>query len=167
MSDIGWAEEGIIQYDRIALEDHSYTATREERSRHQKSWKLSLNSEGVQGPLNQRSDLKGAKQTCKKMSQEHTHESSDKGAINSLKALKNMHIDLMLLQDGDTILLPQHIRLHLRHHDGNQAATCGRRGTGIRGNLHLGANSVFFSKKLFQNELFFNSFSRNLIDGQV
>ena len=44
---------------------------------------------------------------------------SDKGAINSLKALKNMHIDLTLLQDGDTILLPQRIRLHLRHHDGN------------------------------------------------
>ena len=41
----------------------------------------------------------------------------------------------MLLQDGDTILLPQRIRLHLRHHDGNQAASCG--------NLHPGVNSVF------------------------
>ena len=40
---------------------------------------------------------------------------SDTGAINSLKAMKNTHIDLMLLQDGDTILLPQGIRLHLRH----------------------------------------------------
>ena len=57
---------------------------------------------------------------------------SDKGAINSLKALKNTIVDLKLLQDGDTILLPQRIRLHLRHHDGNQAATCGQRGTGTR-----------------------------------
>ena len=31
LSDIG--EEGKIQYDKIALEDHFYTATREERSR--------------------------------------------------------------------------------------------------------------------------------------
>ena len=67
---------------------------------------------------------------------------SDKSAINSLKALKNVHIDLMLLQGGDTILLPQHIRLHLRHHDGNPAATCGQRGTGIRGNLHPGVVPV-------------------------
>ena len=69
---------------------------------------------------------------------------SDKGATNSLKALKNMHIDLMLLQDGGTIVLPQRIRLHLRHHDGNQAATCGQRGTGIRGTLHPGVKSDFF-----------------------
>ena len=32
---------------------------------------------------------------------------SDKGLINSLKALRNTIIDLKLLQDGDTILLPQ------------------------------------------------------------
>ena len=61
---------------------------------------------------------------------------SDKGAINSFKALTNTIIDLKLLQDGDTILLLQRFRLHLRHHDGNQAATCGQRGAGIRGNLH-------------------------------
>ena len=69
---------------------------------------------------------------------------SDRGAISSLKAMKNTIIDLMLLHDGDAILLPQRIRLHLRHHDGNQAATCGQRGTGIRGNLHPGVNSEFF-----------------------
>ena len=57
----------------------------------------------------------------------------------------NTIIDLKLLQDGDTILLPQRIRLHLRHHDGNQAATCGQRGTGIRGNLHPGVNCELFS----------------------
>ena len=52
-------------------------------------------------------------------------------------------IDSKLLQDGVTILLPQRIRLHLRHHDGNQAATCGQCGTGTRGNLHPGVNSAF------------------------
>ena len=68
---------------------------------------------------------------------------SDKGAINSLRALRNMIIDLKLLQDGDTILLPQRIHLHLRHHDGNQAATCGQLGAGMRGNHHPGLNSEF------------------------
>ena len=61
-----------------------------------------------------------------------------------LQAMKNTYIDWMLLQGGDTNLLPQRIRLHLRRHDGNQAATCGQLGTGIRGNLHLGVNSDFF-----------------------
>ena len=28
LSDIGWAEEQIIEYDEIAFEDHSYVATR-------------------------------------------------------------------------------------------------------------------------------------------
>ena len=69
---------------------------------------------------------------------------SDKGAINGLKALKNVHIDFMLLQDGDTILLPQRIRPHLRHHDGNQAATCSQRGTGTHGKLQPGVNRDFF-----------------------
>ena len=61
--------------------------------------------------------------------------------------MKNTYIDLMLLQDGATILIPQRIRLHLhlRHYDGNQATTCGQRGTGTRGNLHPGINSVFLS----------------------
>ena len=69
LSDIGWIEEGIMQYDNIALEDHSYTATREERSRNENSWKLSLNAEGVQGPF---SAVRDAKQTCKRLYHEHT-----------------------------------------------------------------------------------------------
>ena len=72
LSDIGWSEEGMMQYDNIASEDHSCTATREERSRNGKSWKLSLNAEGVQGPLNQRSDFREAKQTCKRLYDECT-----------------------------------------------------------------------------------------------
>ena len=51
LSDIGWTEERINQYDEIALEDHSYIATRQEGSRNEKSWKLALNAEGKQGPI--------------------------------------------------------------------------------------------------------------------
>ena len=40
LSDIGWIEEQIIQYDAIALEDHSYVATWQERSRNENSSKF-------------------------------------------------------------------------------------------------------------------------------
>ena len=39
LSDIGWTEELIIEYDEIALQDHSYGATWQERSRNEKAWK--------------------------------------------------------------------------------------------------------------------------------
>ena len=68
--------------------------------------------------------------------------------MNNLKALRNTILDLKLPQDGDTIFPPP--RIHLRHHDGNQAATCGQLGTGIRGNHHPGLNSDFFVLQLFQ-----------------
>ena len=72
LSDIGWTEEQIIQHDAIALEDHSYVATWQERSRNGNSWKLSLNAEGIQGPLNQRSNFIEAQQKCKRLHDEHT-----------------------------------------------------------------------------------------------
>ena len=37
LSEIVWTEEQIIQYDELALGDHSYIATREERTRNEKS----------------------------------------------------------------------------------------------------------------------------------
>ena len=40
LSDIGWTEEQIIPYDAIALEDHSYVATWQERRRNGKSRKF-------------------------------------------------------------------------------------------------------------------------------
>ena len=46
---------------------------------------------------------------------------SDKGLFNNCKVLRNTIIDLMLPQEGDTILLPQRIRLHLRHHEESSA----------------------------------------------
>ena len=51
--------------------DHSYNATRGERSRNERSWRLVLNAEGAQGPLDQRDDNKQAKETCNKMYKEH------------------------------------------------------------------------------------------------
>ena len=57
LSDIGWIAEQIFQYDAIVLEDRSYVASWQERSRNEKSWKGSLNAEGIQVPLNQRSDF--------------------------------------------------------------------------------------------------------------
>ena len=57
--------------DDIPKEDHSYNATREERSRNERSWRLVLNAEGAQGPLDQRDDHKQAKETCNKMCKEH------------------------------------------------------------------------------------------------
>ena len=148
-SDIGWTEEQIIQYDEIASEDHSYVATQQERNRNEKSWELSLNAECSQGPLNQRSVFNEAKLTCKRLYHEYTAITGsgnklippDKGLINSWNVLKKTIIDVKLLQDGDTILLPR--RSHLRHHDGNQAATCGQLAAGIRGNLLPGLNSDF------------------------
>ena len=71
-SDFWWTGEPIIQYDEIALGDHSYVATKAERSRNEKSWKLSLNAEGKQGPLNQRSEFKEAKQACKRLYYKYT-----------------------------------------------------------------------------------------------
>ena len=47
-------------------------ATWQERSRNEKFRNISLNAEGIQGPLNQRSDFKEAKQTCERLHQEHT-----------------------------------------------------------------------------------------------
>ena len=72
LSDIGWIEEQTIQYDAIVLEDRSYVASWQERSRNEKSWKISLNAEGIQGPLKKRSDYTEAKQKCKILYDEHT-----------------------------------------------------------------------------------------------
>ena len=40
LSDEGWAEEEIRQYDSLALENYSYEATPEERRRWEINWKL-------------------------------------------------------------------------------------------------------------------------------
>ena len=90
-----------------------------------------------------------AKQTCKRPPEQQVRQRPNQ----QFKGLENTHIDFMLLQDGDTLRLPQRIRLHLRHHNGNPEATRGQRGTGTRGNLHPGVNSDFCSS--FQMSVFY------------
>ena len=63
LSENVWTEEQITQYDELALEDHSYIATREERTRNEKSWVLSLSKAGRR-PMSQRPDLAEAQQKC-------------------------------------------------------------------------------------------------------
>ena len=65
-------KKNIMEYDKIALEENSCTATSEERRRNENSWKLSSNAEGAHGPLDQRDDLKDAKEICKRLYCEHT-----------------------------------------------------------------------------------------------
>ena len=59
----GWKDDSCVS---------SYVATWQERSRNGKCWKLSLHAEGIQGPLNQRSDFTEAKQPCQRLYDEHT-----------------------------------------------------------------------------------------------
>ena len=110
-----------------------------------------LNAEGVQGPLNQRTSERRSRRAkdCTVNAQRSLEgetnlslrsNKSDRGLINSLEVLVTI-IDLQHLQDGDAIFLPQHI--HLRHHNGKQAATCGQLGAGVCGNLRPGVNSDF------------------------
>ena len=68
----GWNEETFVEYDKIAFEDHSYTATCEETLRNENSWKLSLNAEGANGPMDQRDVFKDAKEICERPYHEHT-----------------------------------------------------------------------------------------------
>ena len=77
LSEIGWTAEQIIQYDELALEDHSKIATREERDRNDKSWVLNLNKEGAQGLLKQRPDFVEAKRKMKRLHDEHVKETSE------------------------------------------------------------------------------------------
>ena len=58
LTHIIWDENTCIAYDEIAKEDHSYVATRGERSRNEKS-------------LHQRDDNQEAKKTCNKLYKEY------------------------------------------------------------------------------------------------
>ena len=70
VSEIGWTEEQIIEYDKIALEDHSYVATRSERIQNTKHGVLRLTQDGAQQPLHQRLDFAQAKRECKRLHDE-------------------------------------------------------------------------------------------------
>ena len=71
LSLVGWTEQDIILYDIIALENHSYVATRAERIRNSEHWILKLNQDSPQQPINQRPDFAHAKRECKKIHDEY------------------------------------------------------------------------------------------------
>ena len=134
LSDIGWNEERIIQCDEITLEDHSYVATWQERSRNAISWNISL-------PKDCMTNIQKSLET--ETNQSLLHNKSGTGLINNLKASKNTITDLNLVQDGDPTLLPGR-RIHPRHRTGSRTATGSQIDAGICGKHHPGLNSNFF-----------------------
>ena len=68
---IGWTEKDIMLFDRFALENHSYVATKAERIQNSKRWILTRNKEGAQQPQYQRPDFAQAKRECKRLHDEH------------------------------------------------------------------------------------------------
>ena len=68
---IGWTEQDIMLFDRIAWENHSYVATRAERIRNSEHWILKFNQDGAQHPLNQRPDFAQTKRESKRLHDEY------------------------------------------------------------------------------------------------
>ena len=123
-------------------------ATRQERSQNEKSWKLSLNVKGIQGPLNQRSDFIEAKQKCKILYDERTAVTGDgnKPIPHGEQVRQRLDQQFEDFEEYDYQIEPRlgWRRIRLRHHDGNQAAIGNQSGAGIRGKHHPGLNSNFF-----------------------
>ena len=71
LTKIGWDEHIFAACDAIASEYHSYIATKWERSRSENSSKLVLNSEGANGPVDQRGDYKEEKKICDRLCSEY------------------------------------------------------------------------------------------------
>ena len=92
-------------------------ATRWRRSRNENSWKLVLNSEGANGPVDQRDDFKLVT-GC-------TRSGSTKDQNNNSKDMKRILTELIQNQDGNVILL-QLPRFLLLHHPGGNHPTAGR-----------------------------------------
>ncbi len=74
---IGWTEETCDHLDKIAAQDQSYTATREEEMRYAHVWKVSLNSSGSNGPMNQRPDYAEAVREKERLPKEAVKECSN------------------------------------------------------------------------------------------
>ena len=71
LSENGWKESDIMLFDRVALGNHIYTATRAERIRHSEHWVLKLNQDAPQQPSSQRSDFAQARRECKRLHDEY------------------------------------------------------------------------------------------------
>ena len=67
----GWTEQDIMQFDRLALDNHSHVTTKAEMIRNSEHWILKLNQDGTQRPLNQRPDFAQTKRKCKRLHDEY------------------------------------------------------------------------------------------------
>ena len=74
---LGGLKSRLFSMTNLHWKNHSYSATREERTRNEKSWVLKLNKEGVQGPMNQGPDFVEAKREMKRLHDEHVKETSE------------------------------------------------------------------------------------------
>ena len=84
-------------HDKIALDNHSYVATKSERIRNSTRWILTLNTEGAQQPSHRRPDFAQATRECKRLHDEHLAKEpflavnkKDSEKDNRLRKLKNM-----------------------------------------------------------------------------
>ena len=72
LTKIGWDENIMIARDEIEKEDHSENAMRGERSRNENSWRLVLNAEGSNGPVDQSDDCNEAMEICNRLYKERS-----------------------------------------------------------------------------------------------
>ena len=107
LSEHGWTEEQIKQYDALALENHSYEATPAQRRRWEKNWHIVFNKEGQQGPIRQRPDFRTKnmlKVLAKELIQSIQHTKQDKNMDNNLKDPRCTPSRFTLELDGNIIL---------------------------------------------------------------
>ena len=145
--ELGRIEAQIGQHDALASEDHSYEATLEERGRCKKAWRISLNKDGIQGPIRQRPDFREAQRTSPQQYKEQSFlQIKQDIMVNFLKVSRNTTTQLILELDGDFTLQPdQQVRLHPR--TGSSTAIGSRIKVGILDGLQPGLNSEIFKSR--------------------
>ena len=74
---IGWTEQKCIEWDELAIEDHTYRLTPEEKRRNQGQWYLTLNRSGKNAPMRLRSDLRAAVTTKNRLHRESGEERAE------------------------------------------------------------------------------------------
>ena len=124
-----WKEKSIMLYDRIALGNHIYVATRAERIQNSKNRILTPNAERTPQPLNQRPDFAQAKRECGRLHDErlgkdttrlHTEPSLatneyEKEKNNNSKTSKNSTTRLTLQHAGKSTKSRVETCQQLRH----------------------------------------------------
>ena len=144
---IGWDEELCARYDEIALEDHSYVATKAERSRHENSWKNVLHSSGPNGNA---ATVKKQKELCRgcaknmeiamPKSNQKINFANDE-ATRSLSIMKAWNGEIR--KEGGSGIQRKPRQVHLQH--GEARNNGGRLGAGTI-NVFLSQNAKVFSR---------------------